>query len=66
MMTPHLHQEIVRQRHTEAVHRAERLQLTVQAPTGGDGVSLSVGRRLRRLALGRAAAPEPRVLRPAS
>ena len=65
-MTPNFHHEIARQRHAELIRTAKRERLAAEIVGSRESVVLSVARRLRRLALGRAVAPEPRVLHPTS
>ena len=61
MISPQLHMDIARQRHTELVRRAEQERLARQVAGDHDGVVSSVARRLRRVVLGRTATQlEPR------
>jgi hypothetical protein len=71
MMTPHFHEEIVRQRRAELVRAARRSELTSEK-TERSGLVLAAGRRLGALAagrtftLGRRPQPKTRVLGTAS
>jgi hypothetical protein len=64
MMTPHFTQEIARQRQVALMRQAESERLATRVAKD-EGVVLSVGRRLRKLAFGRVLAPRTSIPRPA-